>query len=79
MRILRFTADWCGPCKVFGPRFDHYVSKNAPDADYEVVDVDKHPQVAAHYEIRSIPSVVVDGRVVLTGNASSEEIQKALT
>ena len=55
MRILRFTASWCGPCKL--------LAKNLEEADIsisiEVVDVDVHSDVAVEYGIRGVPTLIL--------------------
>lgn len=54
-KILRFTASWCGPCKI--------LSKNLEIADLElpieVVDIDMHEALALEYGIRSVPTLVM--------------------
>lgn len=58
--VVRFTADWCGPCKAFAPMFNK-VADNDLDKDYVVVDVDVHPEVAGKFGIKSIPALFIDG------------------
>lgn len=55
---IRFTADWCGPCKNYNPVWDEFVRAH-PSGRHFVVDVDKQPDLARIYNIRSIPSVVL--------------------
>ena len=57
--VVRFTAEWCGPCKAFAPVFDKIASQS--DDTFVVVDVDEHPQVAQNYRVMSIPTVVDHG------------------
>lgn len=58
-KIYRFTAIWCAPCKTFGPIADDVVAELGTDVEYEVIDVDEHPELAKEYGIMSIPSVYV--------------------
>jgi thioredoxin-like negative regulator of GroEL len=54
-RILRFTASWCGPCKSMAMNLET-ANLGFP---IEVVDIDAHPDVAAEYGIRSVPTLVL--------------------
>ncbi|CAL8325612.1 unnamed protein product [Lota lota] len=55
--VVDFTASWCGPCKVIGPKFDAMAS--VPDNRNVVflkVDVDEAGDVAALYEVNCMPT-----------------------
>ena len=60
--ILYFSAAWCGPCKQFGPVMEQV----GQSVRVEKVDVDKLPDLAQAYNVRSVPTVVIlkDGREV---------------
>lgn len=65
--VIRFTAEWCGPCKQFAPAF-HEVAEahiNKPTI-FGVIDADKERDLAVKYGIRGLPSVLffVHGQVV---------------
>lgn len=64
-KVIRFTAPWCGPCKMYSPMFEN-VSKEVTDWEFETVDIDKNPDAAQEYVIRGIPTTVflVDEKVV---------------
>jgi thioredoxin 1 len=55
--VLRFTASWCPPCKALAPVFDEVAAEN-PGVTVFVVDVDDHPDIASHYSIRGIPTLL---------------------
>jgi len=61
-KILYFSAAWCGPCKQFGPVMEQV----GQSVRVEKVDVDKLPDLAQAYNVRSVPTVVIlkDGREV---------------
>ncbi|MDQ3150331.1 MAG: thioredoxin [Actinomycetota bacterium] len=63
--VLDFWASWCGPCRSFAPVFEK-VSEQHPDIVFGKVDTEDQPEVAAGFEVRSIPTVVVirDGVVL---------------
>jgi len=57
MKVIKFYADWCGPCKSYAPIFDKVV--NEIKVDYVKVNLDKDTDgLAAKYKIRSIPATV---------------------
>lgn len=67
--VIDFNATWCGPCKQFTPTFEAVAEENAGKAFFYEVDVDVHPELAAKYEVESIPMVVYilpDGSVQST-------------
>lgn len=66
VRILKFEADWCGPCQQMKPVFDK-VSKNlSGKAKFETINVDRQPGLAERYQVSGLPTVIAikDGKVV---------------
>lgn len=66
LQILKFEADWCGPCQKMKPVFSR-VSRNLSDhARFRSVNIDNQPRVAEAYDVQSVPTVIAirDGRVV---------------
>ena len=63
--LLDFWADWCGPCRMVSPIVDEIAEEN-PDIKVCKVNVDSQPELAATFEVESIPSLFVlkDGAVV---------------
>jgi thioredoxin 1 len=56
MIVLDFWAEWCGPCKMFGPIFEKVFEKH-PDVAFAKVNVEEEQQLAAMFQVRSIPTV----------------------
>ena len=52
--ILYFSAPWCGPCRNFKPIMES-VSNSMP---VRFINVDENPQLAAQYNVRSVPMLV---------------------
>ncbi|MGD2119759.1 MAG: thioredoxin [Chromatiales bacterium] len=56
--IVDFWAPWCGPCKSFAPTYEK-VSEDFPDIVFSKVNTEEQQQVAAHFQIRSIPTLMI--------------------
>ncbi len=56
--IVDFWAEWCGPCKMFGPIFEE-VSDSNPDVTFAKVDTEAEQQLAGSLGIMSIPTVMI--------------------
>ena len=56
--VVDYWADWCGPCKSFGPVFEK-VSEDFPDAVFAKVDTQNQQEIASWFQIRSIPTLMI--------------------
>ena len=56
--IIDFWAPWCGPCKSFGPIYEE-VSEKHPDIVFGKINTEDEQAIAAHFQIRSIPTLMV--------------------
>jgi thioredoxin 1 len=56
--LVDFYTDWCGPCKALAPVLEDF-ARETPDAKIVKVNVDKNPELAAAYQIESIPHLIV--------------------
>ena len=57
--LVDFYADWCGPCQTLAPVLDRVVTELAGKVTLFKVNVDKHPQLAQQFAIRSIPHLML--------------------
>lgn len=56
MKILKFSAEWCGPCKMLANVLEKYYDG---DVQIENIDIDENQEVAIRYGIRGVPTVVL--------------------
>jgi thiol-disulfide isomerase/thioredoxin len=78
-KVIRYTAAWCGPCKVFAPTFNK-VAASTPGIQFETVDVDSGHQSIMENGIRNVPTTVIveaDGTIRKQSGNMSEETLKA--
>lgn len=67
--IIDFWATWCGPCKSFAPIFES-VSDKHTDIVFAKVDTEAQQELAASFQIRSIPTLmIIRERVVIFSEA----------
>jgi thioredoxin 1 len=81
VRLLDFYADWCGPCKTQDPILDD-LEADFENVAFEKVDVDEEQDVANQYQVRSLPTLIIendDGIVDrFVGVTQREDIEAAL-
>ena len=56
--LLDWWAEWCGPCKRFGPIFEAAAALN-PEVTFGKVDTEAQPELAQAFNIMSIPTLMV--------------------
>jgi len=78
-QVIRFTATWCGPCKMYAPTFERVASETA-GVQFETIDVDSNDPRIAEMGIRGVPTTVVleNGQVVKkqSGNMGTEQLKQ---
>jgi thioredoxin 1 len=56
--LVDFWAEWCPPCRMFGPVFEK-ASERHPAAVFGKVDTEAQPEIAATFDITSIPTLMI--------------------
>lgn len=79
--LLDFYADWCAPCRMLGPVVAE-IAEERSDIKVGKINVDEQSELAAQFQVMSIPmlAVIKDGKLVnrAVGYMSKDEIKKLL-
>src|SRR5574340_1831309 len=70
--IVDFWAPWCGPFRSFAPTYEQ-VSEKYPDIVFAKVNTEEQQELAGHFQIRSIPTLMVFREQVRAAGALSRE------
>ena len=57
LTLVKYSADWCGPCKVLTPILEGVV-KNYPDINAGEVNIDVYSELALKDGIRGVPTII---------------------
>jgi len=81
VRLTDFYADWCGPCKTQDPILENLEADYA-DVEFAKVDVDQEQEIANEYQVRSLPTLVIenDNGIVdrFVGVTQREDLEAAI-
>lgn len=59
-KVIKFYADWCGPCKLYAPIFDKVSQELKDEAEFVNVNIEKDTTgLAAEYKVGSIPTTIL--------------------
>jgi len=81
--LVDFYADWCGPCRMLAPVVDELAQEMKGKITVAKVDTDQSVNVAARYEVTSIPTLILfkQGQVVkrVVGLKDLDALRKMVT
>ena len=63
--VIKFSAEWCGPCRMLAPAFNQMKSEFGSEVNFVEYDVDNSPDQAVRYGITSVPNVVIEKNGVM--------------
>jgi thioredoxin 1 len=59
LKVIKFSGEWCGPCKLLAPIFNQ-VKSEVSDVVFQEVDVDAESSLAIQYKVRGVPTIVIE-------------------
>jgi thioredoxin len=82
-KVIKFYANWCGPCKVYAPTFERVKQELQEGIEFVEVNVEEDPDnLAGEFKVRGIPLTVVleDGEKIKekSGRLSEAELKELI-
>ena len=76
--LIDFYATWCGPCKSQMPILKEVAKEVKGKARIIKIDIDKNPNLAAQYNVRSVPTLMIFKEGKIVWNQSGMQTKKKL-
>ena len=73
-QVKFYNAKWCGPCKQMKP---HIEKLQKEGYDIQEIDVDDQPELAQQFNVRGVPTLVVNGNSIV-GYRDKSQIKEAV-
>lgn len=69
IKVLKFYADWCGPCKILKPRIDA-LKKAHPEVEWQDINTEENQELVQALGIMSIPTILIFNNDIEIGRYS---------
>ena len=77
-QVIKFYADWCGPCKIYGPTFDRVKEDLQDIIEFKEINVEQDTDnLSGEYKVKGIPMTILlkDGEVIKSKSGRMGEIE----
>lgn len=76
--LVDFWAGWCGPCRMIAPLVEELAAEYEGKIKIAKLDVDSYGEIAAQFDIMSIPTLMLFNQGQLTGQVIGYQPKEAL-
>jgi thioredoxin 1 len=81
LTLVKFWAEWCGPCRTLSPVLDELSQQFAGQVDFAQINTDERPELALRFQVQSVPTILLfDGgiEVARLGAAPKRQLAQAI-